>query len=252
MLMAASAVLFALMAVTLRFATVQVSAFEAGFFRSLFGLVFALPLLIKPGLGMLRTRSFGLYLVRGTTGTLSMLASFWALAHLPLAQALAAVELPVGEHQVAAPGQPGCQRLQHLRPPHRPRQVVEDAKGQHPIEGLGGQGAGPGRVEQVGLPKGQRRGQRLGRRVAPRAGEHGRAHIEAQVAGRARAGQRPAHLAVAAAHLQHVRAAGHAAEHARHPGGQARPGVGKVFRVVFVKRLVQRSQALRDGQVHVR
>ena len=87
-LMAASAVLFALMAIALRFATAQVSAFEAGFFRSLFGLVFALPLLIKPGLGMLRTRSFGLYLVRGTTGTLSMLASFWALAHLPLAQAI--------------------------------------------------------------------------------------------------------------------------------------------------------------------
>ncbi|HEX7917151.1 DMT family transporter [Rudaea sp.] len=86
--MAASAVLFALMAVALRFATAQVSAFEAGFFRSLFGLIFALPLLIKPGLGMLRTRSFGLYLVRGTTGTLSMLASFWALAHLPLAQAI--------------------------------------------------------------------------------------------------------------------------------------------------------------------
>ena len=87
-LMAASAALFALMAIALRFATAQVSAFEAGFFRSLFGLVFALPLLIKPGLGMLRTRSFGLYLVRGTTGTLSMLASFWALAHLPLAQAI--------------------------------------------------------------------------------------------------------------------------------------------------------------------
>src|SRR5689334_10705621 len=88
LLMTISAVLFGLMAVTLRLAMTQVSSFEGAFFRSLFGLIFALPLLIKPGLAMLRTRHFGLYLVRGTSGTLSMLASFWAIAHLPLAQAV--------------------------------------------------------------------------------------------------------------------------------------------------------------------
>ena len=88
LLMTISAILFGMMAITLRLAMTQVSSFEGAFFRSLFGLVFALPLLIKPGLGMLRTRHFGLYLVRGTSGTLSMLASFWAIAHLPLAQAV--------------------------------------------------------------------------------------------------------------------------------------------------------------------
>ncbi len=87
-LMTTSAVSFALMAITLRLATAHVSAFEAGFFRSLFGLVFALPLLIKPGLALLRTRHFSLYLLRSVFGTLAMLGSFWALAHLPLAQAV--------------------------------------------------------------------------------------------------------------------------------------------------------------------
>ena len=87
-LMTTSAVLFALMAISLRFATTHVSAFEAGFFRSLFGTIFALPLLIKPGLALMRTEHFSLYLLRSVFGTFAMLASFWALAHLPLATAV--------------------------------------------------------------------------------------------------------------------------------------------------------------------
>ena len=87
-LMAISAALFALMALSLRLATQHVSSFEAGFFRSLFGLIFALPLLIKPGLGLLRTSHFSLYVLRSLFGTLAMLGSFWAVAHLPLATAV--------------------------------------------------------------------------------------------------------------------------------------------------------------------
>ena len=87
-LMTTSAVLFGLMAVTLRLATAHVSSFEAGFFRSLFGLLFSVPLLFKPGLALLRTQHFNLYLMRSVFGTVSMLGSFWALAHLPLAQAI--------------------------------------------------------------------------------------------------------------------------------------------------------------------
>jgi len=87
-LMATSALLFACMTVTLRLATAHVSAFEAGFFRSLFGLVFSLPLLIKPGFALLRTAHFSLYLLRSLFGTMAMLCSFWAVAHLPLATAV--------------------------------------------------------------------------------------------------------------------------------------------------------------------
>lgn len=86
--MAASAVLFGLMVVTLRLATAQVSSFEAAFFRSLFGLVFSLPLLYVPGFALLRTRNFRLYILRALFGMLAMLTSFWAVAHLPLAQAV--------------------------------------------------------------------------------------------------------------------------------------------------------------------
>jgi hypothetical protein len=74
-LMAASAILFGLMAVTLRLAVTQVSSFEAAFFRSLFGLLFSLPLLYKPGFALLRTRIFT-YIVRDLFGTLAMLTGF--------------------------------------------------------------------------------------------------------------------------------------------------------------------------------
>ena len=86
--MAASAALFGFMVVALRLATAEVSSFEAAFFRSLFGLVFSLPLLIRPGIALLRTSNFRLYLMRGAFGALAMLTGFWAVAHLPLAQAV--------------------------------------------------------------------------------------------------------------------------------------------------------------------
>ena len=86
--MIAGSVSFAFMAVALRLATAQVSSSEAAFFRSLFGLVFSLPLLYGPGLALLRTRNFHLYIVRSLFGALAMLSGFWALAHLPLAQAV--------------------------------------------------------------------------------------------------------------------------------------------------------------------
>ncbi|MFT3789685.1 MAG: DMT family transporter [Rudaea sp.] len=90
LLMATSAVLFGLMAIVMRLGTERgLHTFEMAFFRSTFGLLFALPLLHGRGLALLRTNHFRLYLLRGALGAGSMLASFWALAHLPLAQAVA-------------------------------------------------------------------------------------------------------------------------------------------------------------------
>jgi drug/metabolite transporter (DMT)-like permease len=89
-LMAASAALFGLMAIGIRLGTERgLHTFEMGFFRSAFGLLFSLPLLRGPGLALLRTNHFRLYLLRGGLGAVSMLASFWALTHLPMAQAIA-------------------------------------------------------------------------------------------------------------------------------------------------------------------
>ncbi len=87
--MAASATLFGLMAIAIRYASKQQHPFEIAFFRCLFGALFALPLLRVHGLEILRTRRIGFYIARCAIGIVSMLCGFWALVHLPLAQAVA-------------------------------------------------------------------------------------------------------------------------------------------------------------------
>ncbi len=88
-LMVASTVLFGCMAACIRLASEQLHAFEIAFFRNFFGFVFSLPLLFRHGPGILRTQKLPLYLVRCLIGMVSMLAGFWAIVHLPLAQAIA-------------------------------------------------------------------------------------------------------------------------------------------------------------------
>lgn len=87
--MTASTVLFGLMAVCIRLASKQLHAFEIAFFRNFFGFIFTLPLLFRHGPGLLRTHKLGLYFFRCCIGVVSMLSGFWAIAHLPLAQAIA-------------------------------------------------------------------------------------------------------------------------------------------------------------------
>ena len=89
LLMTASTVLFGLMAVCIRLASAQLHTFEVAFFRNLFGFVFTLPLLFRHGPGLLRTGKLPLYFFRCCIGIVSMFAGFWAIAHLPLAQAIA-------------------------------------------------------------------------------------------------------------------------------------------------------------------
>ena len=79
----------ALMAVWIRLASKQLHPFEIAFFRNLFGLVFALPLLVKHGPSLLRTDKLRFYVLRCLIGICSMLAGFWAIVNLPLAQAVA-------------------------------------------------------------------------------------------------------------------------------------------------------------------
>jgi len=89
LLMAASAMLFGAMAIVIRLASKQLHAFEIAFFRNLLGATFALPLLWRHGLGLLHTDKLGFYVLRCAIGIVSMLAGFWAIVHLPLAQAIA-------------------------------------------------------------------------------------------------------------------------------------------------------------------
>lgn len=87
--MVASTLGFGTMAVLIRIASARVHPFEIAFLRSLFGALAALPLLWMHGPRILRTDRLGFYTLRCAIGALSMLAGFWAIAHLPLAQAIA-------------------------------------------------------------------------------------------------------------------------------------------------------------------
>lgn len=89
LLMAASTVIFGCMAVCIRLASAQLHPFEIAFFRNFFGFIFILPMLLRHGPGILRTSRLPLYLVRCLIGIVSMLAGFWAIVNLPLAQAIA-------------------------------------------------------------------------------------------------------------------------------------------------------------------
>jgi len=88
-MMILSACFFGLMAIAIRYASKQQHPFEIAFFRSLFGALFALPLIWMRGPSVLVTNKLGFYVARCVIGMLGMLAGFWAIVHLPLAQAIA-------------------------------------------------------------------------------------------------------------------------------------------------------------------
>ncbi|HEY0662722.1 MAG TPA: DMT family transporter [Lysobacter sp.] len=88
LLMLGSTLFFGLMAVVIRLASETLHTFEIAFFRNFFGLAAALPLLVRHGPGLLRTDQLPRYFFRCVIGVLSMFCGFWALGHLPLAQAV--------------------------------------------------------------------------------------------------------------------------------------------------------------------
>ena len=97
-LMLASTVAFGLMAICIRLASRTEPVAEIAFFRNLFGLLALLPLLLWPAVragvpgahlrGVLRTTQLRRYFIRCLIGVVSMWMGFWAIAHLPLAQAV--------------------------------------------------------------------------------------------------------------------------------------------------------------------
>lgn len=89
LLMLGSTLLFGLMTIAIRLASETLHTFEIAFFRNFFGLVAATPLVLRHGPDLLRTSQLPRYLFRCAVGVVSMLAGFWAIGHLPLAQAVA-------------------------------------------------------------------------------------------------------------------------------------------------------------------
>lgn len=87
-LMLASTLCFGGMAIAIRLSSQSLHTFEVAFFRNLFGLLAVLPLLLGAQRAELRTKQLPKYFVRCLIGICSMLAGFWAIGHLPLAQAI--------------------------------------------------------------------------------------------------------------------------------------------------------------------
>ncbi|MCJ2543709.1 DMT family transporter [Thermostichus vulcanus] len=80
---------FATMDATIRRLSGELHPFEIAFFRNFFGSLALLPLLVREGLGSLRTERLGLFALRGVLNTIAMLMFFWALSRIPLAEVTA-------------------------------------------------------------------------------------------------------------------------------------------------------------------
>jgi len=88
LLLALSALLFAFTGVGIREISVSVNNESVVFFRNLVGVLFFLPLLLVRGVRPLRTTRLKSHLWRTTYGLAAMYCFFYAIAHLPLADAM--------------------------------------------------------------------------------------------------------------------------------------------------------------------
>jgi drug/metabolite transporter (DMT)-like permease len=84
-----SALGFSLMHVMIRLLTDELHPFEVAFFRNLFGVLALLPLLLRSGLGAVRTDRLPLHALRSVLGLVSMLLFFSALQRTGLSKVTA-------------------------------------------------------------------------------------------------------------------------------------------------------------------
>ena len=87
--MVAATAALAVMHGFVRHVSTTTDVYTITFFRNLFGLVVVMPLVLRNGLGSLRTTRLPLHLLRGASGILAMLAWFTALARVEIATATA-------------------------------------------------------------------------------------------------------------------------------------------------------------------
>lgn len=83
-----SGLLFSLMGVLIRFASDEANNETVVFCRNLVGLLLFLPWLLRNGLAPVRTQVPHLHLVRALVGLAAMYCFFFAIAHIPLAEAM--------------------------------------------------------------------------------------------------------------------------------------------------------------------
>lgn len=87
-LLALSALLFSGMGVMIREASVTVNNENIVFFRNIVGVIFFLPLLLVKGLRPFKTKRIKSHLLRTSYGLAAMYCFFYAIANLPLADAM--------------------------------------------------------------------------------------------------------------------------------------------------------------------
>ena len=85
----ASTVLFAIMHSLVRYVSGSLHPFEIAFFRSLFGFAAVLPLVVRAGPSVFKSKNPKLLVVRGVTSATSMLCWFYGLSIVPIADATA-------------------------------------------------------------------------------------------------------------------------------------------------------------------
>lgn len=88
MLLALSALLFAIMGVLIREVSVGVNNETVVFFRNLVGVFFFMPMMLFKGFAPFRTQRLGGHFLRTFYGLGAMYCFFYAIAHLPLADAM--------------------------------------------------------------------------------------------------------------------------------------------------------------------
>jgi drug/metabolite transporter (DMT)-like permease len=81
-------ILFSAMMTLTKFLGDVYDSFQMAFFRALFGLFAILPFVVRLGPAVIRTRRLGLHIVRSILGAAAMFCGFYAITHLPLADAV--------------------------------------------------------------------------------------------------------------------------------------------------------------------
>lgn len=80
--------LFSLMGVAIKLAAAELNNPMVVFLRNLFGLLLLAPMLLRQGLGRLKTERFTMHLARCGIGLSAMYCFFYAIAQIPLAEAM--------------------------------------------------------------------------------------------------------------------------------------------------------------------
>lgn len=83
----AAAILAASFTLTIRYATAEIHPYQAVFLRFAFGVVLIAPMVMKAGLGSLKTNRLPLFGLRGVLSAAEMCLWFMAVLYLPLAEA---------------------------------------------------------------------------------------------------------------------------------------------------------------------